>query len=354
MIDKLTTLRYNMNVDRYLCLYGMRYIKLAMCFCSVVLMTYNSDASINDEKDFHWSLVKLSVQTDLSDTMCRCVYNHNVYDEMQKDPNYGWYARGIYMKNIMENIPHMIADCVLKRNIFANVKEDGIVRFENSDVSSYTDANKNAYLLCNYIYIALYGDKKLSIEDIAKVLSENGKYDFTKPTSDINKYVKDLMLTNLDQYKDINTIKNIKIEKGYKNGEAKFRFTNSMIYTDFKYKQYFCVFQRTVQWQDKNNNEQFAYGYLKDKQLVISYKNEIIYKNAPKDPLTYFTIQDDYLNTRIYFDFEPPRFTIYDDKNLNEITIDAWENRNNEYLDFDWTNEYLNEYYYDLQGKKVK
>ena len=195
----------------------------------------------------------------------------------------------------------------------------------------------------------MYGSK-LSVAKVAEILSENCKYDFNKSISDIKKYIMDLHLNkDYTKYTDINKIPNIKIEKGYKNGEAKFRFTDRLIYIDFNYKQYFHASQRIVKWKAENKkDEQFAYWYLKDKQLVISYKSEFGQK------LRYLTIQDDYLNTREYSDFEPPRFTIYDDKNPNEITIDAWENRNNKYLDFDWSDCVLDDNYCDLKGEKVK
>ena len=124
----------------------------------------NSGIEIKSEQDFHWSLVRLSSQVELSNVLYKHKSNYT---------DTPWYRKEKHIKNIMEEIPHMIADCALKRGVFADVK-DSVVRFGNTDISIYTDANKNAYLLYNYVYSQMYRNKR-SVAEIGEMLSESGK-----------------------------------------------------------------------------------------------------------------------------------------------------------------------------------
>ena len=194
-------------------IFSMKVVVFALFFLFNLFNVCN--ASISSEEDFRYALIKLSAQVGLSDILYK---NSSIlYNKASKD----WYRTEKHMKNIMEEIPHMIADCALKRGVFANIK-DGIVRFANNNVSSYTNANKNAYLIYNYIYSQMYGDH-CSVDDIGNTLSENGKYNFNKAVSDVKHYIEDLNLKDLSNYKEINKIPYIEIDKQYNNGEAKFK-----------------------------------------------------------------------------------------------------------------------------------
>ena len=305
------------------CLIMFYFRAVPFIFFCISTIFNAANASINSEEDFRWNLVKLSVQVGLSGVIYK---NSN-----------DWYGTQKHAKNIMEEIPHMIADCALKRGVFANVK-DGIVRFENSNVSSYTNANKNAYLLYNYVYNQMYAGNS-SVVNVGAMFSDNGKYDLSKAISDIKTYVKDLKLQGFDKYKDIKTIPHIKIEKRYTEGEAQFSIDQD-IYTDPNYKRFQYATKRKVK-----------VAYLKDKKIVLGYENS--FANAG---ISYFMISDDYLNTKPVFDFVLPKFvakeiTIDAWKN---ITIDAWKNRDNEYLDFEWIDDVLDGDYGKLDGTVVR
>ena len=64
-----------------------------------------------------------------------------------------WIKQDKYKDSIYNVISNAIADCVLKRNEFAEDKvQGGVVTFDNKDYENYTPENWNAVVLYNFVY----------------------------------------------------------------------------------------------------------------------------------------------------------------------------------------------------------